>query len=90
MIKLFGIISLEENSDFFHKEITILLDSINEILKKLTNKEDTQYKMIRNLKIILKFTSVVIKLKSYKLSKIKSMVSESEISLNKKPLEVSF
>ncbi len=90
LVKVLGIINREENSDLFIGEIITILDSINDILKKLAIKEELISRVTRHLKVLLKFVSSILKLKGFKTPKLKSLIIEAENNLNKKFLEVSF
>jgi hypothetical protein len=82
------LINREESSELFLSEIITILDSINEVIKKLAVKEELVSKVSRHLKVVLKFVSSILKLRSFKTQKIKSLISEAENNLNKKTFDV--
>jgi hypothetical protein len=89
IIKIFGLISREDISESYFLEITSILDGLNDLIKKRSQKEEPVGKVTRHLKVLLKLISTIIKLKSYKLPKLKVLISDTETAINKKPIEVN-
>ncbi len=87
IVKLFYVLSRDENTEKMLNYIVSLLETINDFIKK--QNPDFISKTTRHLKTLLKFALVNIKLKSCKSGKLKLLINEAENNLNKKTIEVS-